>query len=137
VAEDGLIVQRLDDELLVYDTTSNEAHVLGGAVAAEFDAAADEVSRREVIRRLALVGAAAAGATPFVKTIIAPAPAEAQSAFCAGLPDNTLCTPDGNVCTNDLCSGGVCTHPPVPNGTTCGTGVACCNGACIQANSCG
>ena len=34
-------------------------------------------------------------------------------------PDNTACTDDGNECTNDICVGGVCTHPATGESTTC------------------
>jgi hypothetical protein len=111
VADDGLIVQRLEGEWLVYDTASNEAHVLGGAAAAEFDAAIDEVSRREVIRRMALAGAATSGTAVRVKSIVAPAPAQAASicgglcsagADCAGVAGCTCCCQGAGpaVCSN-------------------------------------
>jgi hypothetical protein len=85
VAEEGLIVQRLDDELLVYDTASDEVHCLSGGAAAEFETAADDVSRREVIRTLALAGAAVAGVSPVIRSIAAPTPAQAQSTSCGSL----------------------------------------------------
>src|SRR5438093_992144 len=83
---DGLIVEHLDGEMLVYDTASDEAHCLDPVAAAEFEAASDDVSRREVLRRLAVVGAVAAGGAPLIKSIVAPAPATAQSA--------AVCSPD-------------------------------------------
>jgi hypothetical protein len=40
----------------------------------------------------------------------------------------------GNPCTDDVCSGTVTTHPPLPPGTPCGSGLACdSNGACTNA----
>jgi hypothetical protein len=39
---------------------------------------------------------------------------------CTGQPDGTPCPDDGNSCTNDVCSGQVCTHPP---NHYCGDGV--------------
>jgi hypothetical protein len=34
--------------------------------------------------------------------------------------DGTTCTDDGIECTNDVCGGGQCVHPPVADGTFCG-----------------
>jgi hypothetical protein len=36
-------------------------------------------------------------------------------------PDGTACTDDGNDCTSDFCSGGVCIHPNLAPGTACGS----------------
>jgi hypothetical protein len=102
VAEEGLIVQRLDDELLVYDTASNEAHCLTGAVADEFEAS-DEVSRREVLRKVALASVAAVGGAPLVKTIAIPRPAHAQSGTCSGI--NGHCATQADCCTGLHCTG--------------------------------
>ena len=51
-------------------------------------------------------------------------------------PNGTACTDDGNECTDDVCSGGVCSHPDLPSGTACGdptdddcTNSDTCNGA--------
>jgi len=42
--------------------------------------------------------------------------------FCAaGCPD------DGNPCTNDVCNGGLCQHPPKAPATLCGDGVSNCS----------
>jgi hypothetical protein len=95
-----LIVEQLDGETLVYDTERHEAHALSGSVASEFAAAPDDVSRREVIRKLTLVGAAAAGAAPFIRTIVAPAPASAQSCLASG----TLSCNNGECCTGCCCT---------------------------------
>jgi hypothetical protein len=118
-----LIVERLGDETLVYDTERNEAHALGGPGAAEFAAAPDEVSRRDVLRKLALAGAAAAGTGALVKTIVAPVAAQAQSpplpncggltctaiqtccTFGAGAPSFECCTA-GQTCTTLGCAAG-------------------------------
>jgi hypothetical protein len=120
----GLVVQRLQDELLVYDTSSNEAHVLAGALAAEFDAATDEVSRRDVIRRVAFAGATAAGGSALVKTIVAPAPALAQS-----------CIPNDSPCTlsTQCCSLGVCAQTATVGATCC----AALNASCTTTADCG
>jgi hypothetical protein len=96
--EERLIVQRLDDELLVYDTASDEAHCLSGGAAAEFASAPDEVSRREVIRKLALGGAALT--IPLVMSIKVP-PASAQA--------SATCQAGGNACTTSAqCTSGCC-----------------------------
>jgi hypothetical protein len=138
VEERGLIVERLDDQTLVYDTELNEAHALSGAGAAEFLAAANEVSRRQVLRKLALAGAAATGAGVVVKTIVAPTAAQAQSLTCT--PGCTVglacCQPIGNFC----CATGVASFGCCPGGgaTACGgfTGFPCsfsnicCSGTC-------
>jgi hypothetical protein len=75
----GLVVEQLGAETLVYDTDADEAHLLGPAAAAEFGTAADDVSRREVLRKLALAGAGAAAAAPLITSIVAPRAAHAQS----------------------------------------------------------
>jgi hypothetical protein len=144
---DPLIVERLGDEVLVYDTETHEAHRLSGAAAAEFSAAS-EVSRREALRRLALAGAAAAGTAGLVRSIAAPTPAQAQS-NCT-----VTCLP-GDVCCGATCcsAGAFCCAPGsqspccfvsatfccpagsangcgTANGGTCGIGVECCSGVC-------
>lgn len=47
---------------------------------------------------------------------------------------------DGNPCTNDVCTGGVASHPPASQGTVCGAGLICDgSGTCVQcvaANQC-
>lgn len=50
-------------------------------------------------------------------------------------PANTPCTSDGKSCTRDICDGSssTCSHPPVANGTPCGTEQACCGGTCCIA----
>jgi hypothetical protein len=93
---DRLIVEHLPGEVLVYDTATNAAHVLGGSVAAAFDEAADEVSRRDLIRKMAVAGAAAAGGAPLVKSILAPTSADAQST-CSG-PCFGSCVPFTCIC---------------------------------------
>jgi cysteine-rich repeat protein len=45
------------------------------------------------------------------------------------------CTDDGNVCTNDTCSGGACTHPNRADGTACtDDGNSCTNDTCSSGN---
>jgi hypothetical protein len=138
VRVDGeLIVERLDGETLVYDTATSEAHRLDAAASARFDAAPNDVSRRQVLRKLAVVGAAAAGAGPLIKTIAVPTPAQAQSVcappcgpnqFCNGGncldcgAQNQLCCP-GDVCNTGLqCQNSLICLPP------CGPGDPCCPG---------
>jgi hypothetical protein len=122
--EGRLIVEHLDDETLVYDTTSNEAHALAGAGASEFLAATGEVSRRQILRKLALAGAAV-GAASLAKTVSVPAPAWAQSGTPCG---NTTCAA-GDVC----CFGFACRPPGTTccpsQSTTCGPGTFCCQKA--------
>jgi hypothetical protein len=126
---DGLVVERLDGELLVYDTESSEAHRLEGKAAAAFAAASSDVSRREVLRKLALAGAGAA----LVTTVVAPTAAQAQSPACTP-GDPTTCGP-AEQCL--ACNG---TPGCFPAGSyccganTCSFLEACCNGACV-ANS--
>jgi hypothetical protein len=108
-----LMVEKLAGETLVYDTASDEAHCLDPMAAAEFESAPDDVSRREVLRKLALVGAAAAGAAPLIKTIAAPTPAQAQSpTSCAGAPGTTC--PAGTTCCVGMTA--IC----------CAAGTTCC-----------
>jgi hypothetical protein len=95
---DRLIVEHLDGELLVYDADRDEAHALSGSGAAEFAAAPDDVSRREVLRKMVLAGAAASGGTALVKTIVAPTPAQAESGCAA------VCSLANDPCTNPSCS---------------------------------
>ena len=35
-------------------------------------------------------------------------------------PDGTVCTEDGNECTDDICLAGLCENPPQPEGFACG-----------------
>lgn len=35
-------------------------------------------------------------------------------------PDGTVCSDDGNDCSQDFCVSGACTHPPEPEGLACG-----------------
>jgi hypothetical protein len=142
-----LIVERLNGEVLVYDTERSEAHALSGAGAVEFAAATDDVSRREVLRKLVLAGVGGAGAGALVKTVVAPTAAHAQSANCGTL----TCTASQSCCgngvgfafdccnvVNEVCAGGLGCVP-------CGVaGLACCFGAtcsvpageCCDAGNC-
>jgi hypothetical protein len=131
---EGLVVERLDAETLIYDLERDEAHQLNATAAAVFELcdgrttvaalaagaaerlgepvsaetvceALDQLaerelldgkpetnggwSRRDAVRKAALVGGAAAAA-PVVKSIVAPTPAQAQSP-----PD---CVPEGLPC---------------------------------------
>ena len=43
---------------------------------------------------------------------------------------------DNNSCTTDLCQGGVCTHAPVANGTSCNDGNLCTQTDTCQSGSC-
>ncbi len=46
---------------------------------------------------------------------------------CNGKADNTACTDDGNVCTTDICSAGICTHPAGNSGTECRASTGVCD----------
>jgi cysteine-rich repeat protein len=46
------------------------------------------------------------------------------------------CTPDTNVCTSDVCSGGLCTHPAVTNGTPCTSDSNPCTSDICTAGAC-
>jgi hypothetical protein len=119
------VVQRLDDELLVYDTAFNEAHCLDSTAAAEFAAAADDISRRQVIRRLALAGAATATAGSLLRTVVTPPAAQAQSA-CLGA--TVPCTSDAQCCSN-FCGFGTCSC--LRTGL-CQTNSDCASGCCCH-----
>jgi hypothetical protein len=60
----------------------------------------------------------AAGRSPYSNEVMV------EHAAC----DATFCE-DGNACTSDDCSGSGCIHQPLPDGTSCGTGL-CRSGAC-------
>jgi hypothetical protein len=146
-----LIVERLENETLVYDPEANEAHALSGPGAAEFLAATDEVSRRQVLRKLALAGAAAAGAGAMLRTIVAPSAAQAQSgapcggvncqpgqtccgaicitpgqfSCCLGIPCGMACCPAGSV-LQGFCAAGT--------GASCSVGIQCCSNSCTNIN---
>ena len=147
----GLVVEHLADETLIYDLERDEAHHLNPTAAAVFalcdgqtpaEALAtkaaerlgqpmsaqtvgealdqlarrgllDEapgiepgVSRREVVRKAALVGAGAAVGGPVIKSIVAPTPAMAQSKGCAGLHDP--CEQTSDCCPQLVCDNGQC-----------------------------
>ena len=50
---------------------------------------------------------------------------------CVNRPNTASCADDGNVCTADVCANGTCTHPPLVDGTLCPSG-ACCGGQCVD-----
>jgi len=46
-------------------------------------------------------------------------------------PLGTTCPSNGNPCDSNTCDGvGTCTHPALPDGTSCGSGELCQNGSC-------
>jgi hypothetical protein len=62
------------------------------------------------------------------------------SGVCTVVADDGDLPDDGNPCTQNVCSGGVASHPPVANGTGCNDGGKCSNGicsACASATDCG
>jgi hypothetical protein len=121
----SLLVEALGEETLVYDPATNEAHCLDPLAAAEFRAAGDDISRREVIRRLALAGAATAAAAPLVRTIVAPTPAHAVSGCACGVGAGTTVCPAGQgclaavTCVSCVGSGSACTVGTFTCCTTC------------------
>ena len=58
-----------------------------------------------------------------------------EGADDCGVPNGTACTDDGNACTFDECSGGVCTHPD-NDGAVCDDGVFCNGTDTCSAGSC-
>jgi hypothetical protein len=132
---DDLIVEALGEETLVYDPATDEALCLDSVAAVEFRAAPDDISRRQVVRRLALAGAAAAATAPLVKTIVAPTAAHAQSGCACG---NAACVA-GQACA----AGVICLTclGSVGSGAVCTPGVIqCCDGCtavlCPQDGTC-
>jgi hypothetical protein len=139
--EQGLTVETLGDELLVFDQDSNRAHSLNATAAsvwqacdgtrtpdqlaewceldpqtvslaldtladtnllAGYDNSGERVSRRTVIRRMALTGAGVGVALPVVRSIVAPSAAMAVS--------GARCNPTG-CATSSYCSySGTCHH---------------------------
>ena len=107
--EDEVIVERVGDELLVYDPQTDEAHQLTPRAATAFEeSTAAGVSRRDALRRAALAGAGAAAAVPLVKSIVAPTPAHAGTTPC--FPDGAGCSINAQCCSNN-CNAGVCGAP--------------------------
>ena len=57
-----------------------------------------------------------------------------QDGFSPSYSSPTVCT-DGNPCTTDSCSGGVCTNTPLAVDTTCSNGTACGGSHVCDANA--
>jgi hypothetical protein len=158
---DGLVVERLNRELLIYDLDHDEVHHLDSTCAAVFELCdghttpdqlaartAEQlgqplstdtvhealeqlaakhlldqpqtsagVSRREAVRKAALIGAGAAAAAPVIKSVVAPTPAQAQS--------EGSCVPQGGACTQGTTK---CCADTCP---------ANCEGACDNTGHCG
>ena len=55
---------------------------------------------------------------------------------CVFTPRTGTCTDDGNTCTNDVCGGGVCTHPAKPDTAPCDDGAFCTVNDACTAGSC-
>ena len=179
VRPDGLLVEQVGDEVVVYDTDSKEAHCLSPLAAAVFNhcdgqtrvdhlpaavsaslgetvdaervgdalvqleerkllaapvATRAGVSRRDLLRRTAAVGAAAA-AVPLIVSIVAPTPAAAQTRTCGQI----TCCPCGTGATGQPCcehatafqcnctakeAGASCKQCKIPQGSA-GTDVVC------------
>jgi coenzyme PQQ synthesis protein D (PqqD) len=133
---EGLVVEAVGDEVLVYDLGSDEAHSLDAAAASIWRACdgagtvsgisarvglseaavestverlagldllaagsfeSSQHSRRAVLRRGLVVGAAGIAAVPVIRSIVAPTAAQAGSPGCAGLNQScvsaTCCSP--------------------------------------------
>jgi hypothetical protein len=163
--QDGLVVERVGEELLIYDLERDRAHCLNETAALVFehcdgrhtvgelaarlsdangDVAEDlvrrallrladeqlleepvspprgrEWSRRQIVKRAAVAGAAAGLTLPAVKSIVAPTAAQAQATLppCAcGVDPDSRCVPDP-------VSGAACACPP-----SC----SCCCGAIVN-----
>jgi hypothetical protein len=143
--EDGLVIEAIGDELLVYDTAVSRAHSLNASAAAVFQACdgtrsvgqiatecgldeelaelaladlvrfglvadhagtAQGVSRRAVIRRLAVTGAALGVGVPAIRSITAPTAAMAAASTAPCTPGYT--PPPGRHPKNP---GGDCQNP--------------------------
>jgi hypothetical protein len=60
------------------------------------------------------------------------APATSTTAWSSG-PPGAACPDDGDPCTADACdAAGSCAHPTAANGVTCGSGLVCVNGGCVD-----
>lgn len=60
---------------------------------------------------------------------------DATSGTCTPKANGLPCADDGNPCTTDACSSGLCSHAPMSDGVSCGAGMACLAGAC-QSSTC-
>jgi coenzyme PQQ synthesis protein D (PqqD) len=174
---EGLVVEHLADETLIYDLERDQVHQLNATATAVFElcdgrtplaALADRaaqrlerpltadtvraaleqlaerelldrppelgtgVSRREVVRRAALVGGVAAAA-PLITSIVAPTPARAQSPECGqpgancGSADDCCQGLDCDSLTDECC---------VPDGGSCQASSECCGGFVCEAQKC-
>jgi hypothetical protein len=93
----------------------------------EIPAEAANISRRELGKRLGLVGAAS---LPFILSIVAPVAASAATCGVVGSP----CTTNARCCSG-ICIGGVCAC--VDKDSPCATDAQCCSNRCGSAlNKC-
>jgi hypothetical protein len=159
----GLLVEQVGQEVVIYDTSSKQAHCLKGLAAFVFNhadgrlgqaelaqlaaddrgepcserevadvvaqlaelglvesplALRDGLSRRELVRRSAFVGAATAFAAPLITSIVAPTAAMALSGIptgCSGCGQNKDCV--SNHCCQTV------------------SGKQCNQGCCVEANN--
>lgn len=167
-----MIVERLDDELLVYDSERDEAHCLSALAARVFElcdgshspaelaglagVSGEEVarvlgelserdllaatsgslrfhSRRDVVRRATIAGAAVAGAAPLIKSIIAPTAALAGSNCTCGTGGGTVTCGANQGCMT-FGGQGFCGNCNLFAGQTCPGPTAC--GCCRGAGNC-
>jgi Coenzyme PQQ synthesis protein D (PqqD) len=166
---EGLVVEEIGDELLVYDLDTDEAHSLDpvaaaiwracdgttttadiaarlnldeGAVQAtlkhlgelnlltgEARVVAVTHSRRAVLRRGLVAGAAGAVAIPVIRSIVAPATADAISVCQATIPFGSPCAHNCE-CTDGCC----CDLPLGPGGLVCLEAASCqmLSGTCVS-----
>lgn len=157
---DGLVVEPLGEELLVFDSRTNEAHALGALASSVFErcdgrstftevaaelslsqadllqvlaqlhdrgllgdalaqpAAADGLSRRDAVRKAALLGAAAAAA-PLIKSILVPTSAQAQSGCQATKLLGEPCAQTCECVVGCCCSGGQLSTPQCFSANNC------------------
>jgi hypothetical protein len=157
--EDGLVIETIGDELLVYDTETSRAHSLNASAAAVFEACdgtrsaeqigqeggldadavglaladlaksgllegyvepSERVSRRTVIRRLAVAGAGIGVAVPVIRSITAPTPAMAITATHKGNAGQH-CTPAsaGGGASAGCAPSSFCNSAPGPQQSIC------------------
>jgi hypothetical protein len=178
--QDGLIIERIGDELLVYDTGTSRAHSLNATSAAVFESCdgsrsveqiteetgldadavglaladldksgllegyaepSERVSRRTVIRRLAVAGAGIGVAVPVIRSITAPTPALAISASHKGSAGQP-CTPPGGRSgfqQAGCSSSSLCNSSTGPQQSTCfrSSGASCLHGSSCYATAYG
>jgi hypothetical protein len=158
---DGLVVEQLGDELLVFDSRTGEAHALGPLASSVFERCdgrttltevaaelglseaallevleqlherglledaggqptpTDGLSRRDAVRKVALLSAGAAAAAPLIKSILVPTPAEALSVCQATKLLGEPCAATCECVVGCCCSGGQLSEPQCFSANNC------------------